>query len=101
MLNLVREICQNFSFVEICFTKPTGGRYSPIEPEYLASFDWLDFGVTIYPEYQDALATILGNEPADVGNILSIGSLYLQGNILNYLGKNSDDDLSLMPKQSN
>jgi len=101
MLSLVREICQNFSFVEICFTKPTGGRYSPIEPEYLASFDWLDFGVTIYPDYQDALATILGNEPADVGNILSIGSLYLQGNILNYLGKNSDDDLSLMPKQSN
>ena len=33
------------------------------------------------------------------GVILSLGSLYLQGNILNYLGKDSDDDLSLLPKQ--
>jgi hypothetical protein len=34
------------------------------------------------------------------GVIISLGSLYLQGNILNHLGKNSDDDLSLLPKQS-
>lgn len=101
MLNLVKEIGKNFSFVEIFLTKPTGGRYPPIEPEDLASFDWEDFGVKIFPDYKDAIATILDKIPSDVGNILSIGSLYLQGNILNYLGKNSDDDLSLMPKQSN
>ena len=101
MLNLVKEIGKNFSFVEIFLTKPTGGRYPPIEPEDLASFDWEDFGVKIFPDYKDAIATILEKIPSDVGNILSIGSLYLQGNILNYLGKNSDDDLSLMPKQSN
>lgn len=101
MLNLVKEIGKNFSFVEIFLTKPTGGRYPPIEPEDLASFDWEDFGVKIFPDYKDAISTILDKIPSDVGNILSIGSLYLQGNILNYLGKNSDDDLSLMPKQSN
>ena len=101
MLENVKEICDEFSNVEIFLTKPTGGRYPPIEPEILAGYDWGDITVNIWQNYTDAIDAILARSPASVGNILSIGSLYLQGNILNYLGKNTDDDLSLLPKQSN
>ena len=44
---------------------------------------------------------LLQREPEKCGTILAIGSLYLQGNILTYLGIDSDDDLSLIPKDSN
>ena len=101
MLEYVKEICDEFTNVEIFLTKPTGGRYPPIEPETLAGYDWGDITVSIWQNYTDAIDAILARPPASVGNILSIGSLYLQGNILNYLGKNTDDDLSLLPKQSN
>ena len=101
MLENVKEICDEFSNVEIFLTKPTGGRYPPIEPKTLAGYDWGDITVSIWQNYTHAIDAILARSPASVGNILSIGSLYLQGNILNYLGKNTDDDLSLLPKQSN
>ena len=44
-----------------------------------------------------AIDQILSNTMKS-GVIISLGSLYLQGNILNHLGKNSDDDLSLLPE---
>jgi hypothetical protein len=47
-----------------------------------------------------AIDEILSDVTKHGGVIISLGSLYLQGNILNHLGKNSDDDLSLLPKQS-
>ena len=39
-------------------------------------------------------------EASNNGLIVSLGSLYLQGNILNYLGLDSDEELSILPKQS-
>jgi hypothetical protein len=44
---------------------------------------------------------LLARDPGECGTILSIGSLYLQGNILTYLGQDGDDELSLIPKNSN
>ena len=99
MLSLVNDFCRSFSDVEIYLTKPQGGRYPGIEPKDLATFDWIDCSIQIVDEVAIVIDNILARKPADVGTILSIGSLYLQGNILNHLGKNSDDDLHLLPKQ--
>ena len=99
MLSLINDFCRNFSDVEIYLTKPQGGRYPGIEPKDLATFDWIDCSIQIVDEVAIVIDNILARKPADVGTILSIGSLYLQGNILNHLGKNSDDDLHLLPKQ--
>lgn len=99
MLSLINDFCRNFSDVEIYLTKPQGGRYPGIEPKDLATFDWIDCSIQIVDEVTIVIDNILARKPADVGTILSIGSLYLQGNILNHLGKNSDDDLHLLPKQ--
>ena len=52
-----------------------------------------------YSNVTQVIDEILSKNPVTTGVVLSLGSLYLQGNILNYLGKNSDDDLSLLPKQ--
>ena len=99
MVSLVNDFCRNFSDVEIYLTKPQGGRYPGIEPKDLATFDWIDCSIQIVDEVTIVIDNILARKPEDVGTILSIGSLYLQGNILNHLGKNSDDDLHLLPKQ--
>ena len=50
-------------------------------------------------QLSDVIDMLSNINPQTTGPILSIGSLYLQGNILNYLGKNTDEDLSLLPKQ--
>jgi hypothetical protein len=50
-----------------------------------------------YPE--SALAILEEEETYDVGLIVSLGSIYLQGNILGLLFLDSDDDLSLLAKR--
>ena len=99
MLDLVNDILSNFDRVELYLTKPQGGRYPGIEPKDLNGYNWENCNVHISERVDTALDTILDVDAQNVGTILSIGSLYLQGNILNYLGKNSDNDLSLLPKQ--
>jgi folylpolyglutamate synthase/dihydropteroate synthase len=98
MLQLVNEICKSFSRVRLYLTKPFGGRYPGLDPENLAKFEWSCDAIYTYPDVVTAIDQILSNT-MESGVIISLGSLYLQGNILNHLGKNSDDDLSLLPKQ--
>ena len=99
MLDLVNDILSNFDRVELYLTKPQGGRYPGIEPKDLNGYNWENCNVHLSERVDTALDIILDVDAQNVGTILSIGSLYLQGNILNYLGKNSDNDLSLLPKQ--
>ena len=80
-------------------TKPHGGRYPGLNPEELAKFEWEVDVIHTYSNVTQVIDEILSKNPVTTGVVLSLGSLYLQGNILNYLGKNSDDDLSLLPKQ--
>jgi len=101
MLDEALSICSRFSSAEVFLTKPEGGRYPPVEPDELALFDWQNCRVHVHDDYRTVMEIIINQEPEDVGNILSIGSLYLQGNILSYLGKDSTEELSLLPKQSN
>ncbi|MEC7177786.1 MAG: hypothetical protein VXW28_00665, partial [Candidatus Thermoplasmatota archaeon] len=98
MLQLVNEICKSFSHVRLYLTKPFGGRYPGLEPENLAKFEWSCDAIYTYQNVTTAIDEILSDTMVS-GVIISLGSLYLQGNILNHLGKNSDDDLSLLPKQ--
>jgi len=99
MLQLVNEICKSFSSVSLYLTKPHGGRYPGLEPDNLAKFEWDCDAIYTYPDVTVAIDEILSDENNQGGVIISLGSLYLQGNILNHVGKNSDDDLSLLPKQ--
>ena len=65
----------------------------------LANFEWACNEIHTHNEVSTAIDEILSKDVASTGVILSLGSLYLQGNILNYLGKDTDEDLSLLPKQ--
>ena len=99
MLQLVNEICISFSEVELYLTKPQGGRYPGIEPDFLVKFEWGIEVIYTYSDVTELIDEILAKDAISTGVILSLGSLYLQGNILNHLGFNSDNDLSLLPKQ--
>jgi dihydrofolate synthase/folylpolyglutamate synthase len=99
MLRLVNEICVSFSQVNLYLTKPQGGRYPGIEPDELAMFEWNSDVIYTYTDVTEVIDEVLYKDANSTGVILSLGSLYLQGNILNHLGITSDNDLSLLPKQ--
>lgn len=99
MQRLVNEICAAFSRVNLYLTKPQGGRYLGIEPDELAMFEWKTDVIYTYPDVTEVIDEVLSKDANSTGVILSLGSLYLQGNILNHLGITSDNDLSLLPKQ--
>ena len=99
MLRLVNEICVSFSQVNLYLTKPQGGRYPGIEPDELAMFEWNTDVIYTYSDVTEVIDEVISKDANSTGVILSLGSLYLQGNILNHLGITSDNDLSLLPKQ--
>ena len=77
------EIMAKYPPTDVVCTEPQGGRYPAIEASLIP------FGRSI-PSPRNALNQIKGNF------IVSCGSLYLQGNLLKILGKDSDEDLSLL-----
>jgi dihydrofolate synthase / folylpolyglutamate synthase len=85
---------------QIIVTAPQGGRYPGIEPQqlmnYFMSID-CDISAVEYPE--SALAILEDEATFDVGLIVSLGSIYLQGNLLGLLYLDGDDDLSLLAKR--
>jgi len=101
MLDGIATICNEIGNVELILTKPHGGRYEGVEPKILSQYPWPTTEIHHYRHVRDALEVLLQRAPEKCGTILSIGSLYLQGNILTYLGLDGDEDLSLIPKDSN
>ncbi|MDB4656812.1 Mur ligase family protein [Candidatus Poseidoniaceae archaeon] len=101
MLDGIATICNEIGNVELILTKPHGGRYPGVEPKILSQYPWPTTEIHHYQHVGDALEVLLQRAPEKCGTILSIGSLYLQGNILTYLGLDGDEDLSLIPKDSN
>ena len=77
------EIMAKYPPTDVVCTEPQGGRYPAIKASLIP------FGRSI-PSPRNALNQIKGNF------IVSCGSLYLQGNLLKILGKDSDEDLSLL-----
>ena len=82
----VKALLEECPPVDIICTEPQGGRYPAVPAEDLP------FGRAI-PDPIEALETIDGK------NIISFGSLYLQGNLISALGLDSDEELSLLPRQ--
>jgi len=101
MLNGIATMCDKIGNVELILTKPHGGRYPGVEPLALLQHPWKVTEIHQYHHVSEALEMLFQREPEECGIILAIGSLYLQGNILTYLGLDGDEDLSLIPKDSN
>ena len=77
------ELMVKYPPIDVICTEPQGGRYPAIKASLIP------FG-RIVSTPTNALAQIKGDF------IVSCGSLYLQGNLLKILGKDSDKDLSLL-----
>ena len=73
----------------VIFTEPRGGRYPPLS-EFPLQGEWI----------RDPAKAIEIAKAEDCDLILVIGSLYLCGNILQYLGKDSDDDFDILSQSS-
>ena len=100
MLDHVSELCNPILPNTICLTMPLGGRYTGVDTGVLAQHKWPIDDVKEFESAERTLEFLFQNSPDSNGLIVSIGSLYLQGNILNHLGLDSDDELSTLPKQS-
>ena len=85
---------------KICLTRPLGGRYPGVDTSILAQYKWPIDDVKEFENAEMVFEYLSKFEASDNGLIVSLGSLYLQGNILNYLGLDSDEELSILPKQS-
>ena len=73
----------------VIFTEPQGGRYPPLS-ELPLQGEWI----------RNPAEAIEIAKAEDCDLVLVIGSLYLCGNILQHLGKDSDDDLDLLSQSS-
>jgi hypothetical protein len=66
--------------------------------ESLASLPWPCSPVFAAPLPTDALHYLSTQLASEVGLVVSLGSLYLQGNLLEAFGLSSDEHLSLLSK---
>lgn len=93
-------LCTRYPPHQIVFTEPQGGRYPGVACQKIADLVWPCEATYLEPSPQKALTHLSSKESSEVGLVISLGSLYLQGNILEALGLSSDDDLSLLSKHS-
>lgn len=100
MLDYVSQLCSPIPPNKICLTRPLGGRYPGVDTSILAQYQWPVDEVEEFDDAEKVLDYLSQNNPSNNGLIVSLGSLYLQGNILNHLGLDSDEELSILPKQS-
>ena len=100
MLDYISQLCSPIPPNKICLTKPLGGGYPGVDTSILAHYQWPIDEVKEFDNAEKVLDYLSQYNPSENGLIVSLGSLYLQGNILNYLGLDSDEELSILPKQS-
>jgi folylpolyglutamate synthase/dihydropteroate synthase len=93
------DLCLRHPPHQLIITEPQGGRYPAVSATTIASLDWPCESVRVEPKPSKAIHHLTESQPHNVGLVVSLGSLYLQGNILNVLGRSSDEDLSLLAKQ--
>ena len=82
----------------IVLTKPQGGRYPGVSLDSLSYLVWNRDDVQCHELPRDAIHSLASYDAEEVGLVVSLGSLYLQGNILSVFGWGSDEDLSLYAK---
>ena len=98
MLSPLHELCQRIPPKQILLTLPHGGRYPGVSLEVLLEQNWSSKHPLTFPSVSQAIETLDGNSADNVGLVVSLGSLYLQGNILNAFDWASDENLSLFAK---
>ena len=91
-------LCERHPPRQVVFTEPQGGRYPGVACESLASLPWPYSPAFAAPLPTDALHYLSTQVASEVGLVVSLGSLYLQGNLLEAFGLSSDEHLSLLSK---
>ncbi|HJM55383.1 MAG TPA: Mur ligase family protein [Poseidonia sp.] len=92
------HLCRENPPAAIILSEPQGGRYPPVPTIELKSwFDTLEVPIFIHPVPSDAVAHAKHHYDQST-LVVSIGSLYMQGNVLVSLGIDSDADLSFVAK---
>ena len=99
-LSPLLSLCERIPPQQIILTQPQGGRYQGIPPSQLKPFFESREKIQIHIHPRDAVTALAVCDSQEVGLVVSLGSLYLQGNILQSLKLTSDEFLSLYPKQS-
>ena len=98
-LSPLLRLCERLPPQHIVITEPQGGRYQGVPVTQLTSFFESKENLHSYSKPLDALHALSEFDREDVGLVVSLGSLYLQGNILKSFGLTSDEFLSLYAKQ--
>ncbi|MEE2647967.1 MAG: Mur ligase family protein, partial [Candidatus Thermoplasmatota archaeon] len=102
MLSPLVDLCKQHPPAAVVLTEPQFGRYPGVPcPALEAALADQSVEVTVsFPQPDDAVAWIEAGAPG-VGathNVLCIGSLYLQGNVLQALGADDDEALAIVAK---
>ena len=102
MLSPLVDLCQQHPPAAVVLTEPQFGRYPGVPCATLEAV-LRDSGLETtasFPQPDDAVAWIEGqaDELGAAHNVLSIGSLYLQGNVLQALGADDDEALAIVAK---
>lgn len=97
-LSPLHDLCRRIPPRHTLLTQPHGGRYPGVAIETLLGQNWSSatpLGVASASEAVETLSTYSEDE---VGLVVSLGSLYLQGNLLDVFDWASDENLSLFAK---
>lgn len=98
MLSPLHEMCRRMPPKQILLTLPHGGRYPGVELDVLLEQKWVHAHPLTFPSVSQAIERLASDSAENVGLVVSLGSLYLQGNILNSFDWASDENLSLVAK---
>ena len=98
-LSPLHDLCRRMPPQHILLTQPHGGRYPGVQTETLLEQKWSNAAPLSVASAQHAVETLSAYSEEEVGLVVSLGSLYLQGNILNVFDWATDENLSLFAKQ--
>jgi len=97
-LSYVLDLCTSNPPVEIILSEPQGGRYPAVPVAELKPW-FSPLGTHLSTHSNPRSAVEYAQDAYDQSTLLvSIGSLYMQGNVLTSLGIDSNDDLSFVAK---
>jgi len=96
-LSPLHELCRRIPPKQILLTQPQGGRHPGVEVEILAEQQW-SIPPLKFASASQVVETLRTHSEAEIGLVVSLGSLYLQGNLLNIFDWTSDENLSLFAK---
>lgn len=99
MLEPLAELCSLRPPDMVVLTVPQGGRYPGVEGHVMkAHLESAGIAVDHVHEQPSEAVQTLESNPRPLNTILSIGSLYLQGNVLQALGMDGQEALSVRAK---